>query len=113
LSLFKIFNYILRHLYMGCQWKELPIERDGDDRPEIHHTRIYSAFRRWEADGCIDAIFVASVLRLEQDDLLDTTVIHGDGTTTAAKKGGDNIGFSGHKKMKGDKVVAFCDRRCN
>ena len=41
LSLFKIFNYILRHLYMGCQWKELPIERDGDDRPEIHHTRIY------------------------------------------------------------------------
>ncbi|MGU3416571.1 transposase [Enterobacter bugandensis] len=39
--------------------------------------------------------------------------MHGDGTTTAAKKGGDNIGFSGHKKMKGDKVVAFCDRNCN
>ena len=30
--------------------------------------------------------------------LLDTTVIHGDGTTTAAKKGDDNIGFSGHRK---------------
>jgi len=42
-----------------------------------------------------------------------TSVIHGDGTTTAAKKGGDNIGFSGHKKVKGDKVVAFCDRNCN
>ena len=41
------------------------------------------------------------------------TVIHGDGTTTAAKKGGDNIGFNGHKKIKGDKVVAFCDRNCN
>jgi hypothetical protein len=40
-------------------------------------------------------------------------VIHGDGTTAAAKKGGDNIGFSGHKKVKGDKVVAFCDRNCN
>jgi hypothetical protein len=53
------------------------------------------------------------VLTLEQGALLDTTVIHGDGTTTAAKKGGDNIGFSGHKKVKGDKVVAFCDRRCN
>jgi transposase len=48
-----------------------------------------------------------------QASLLDVTVIHGDGTTTAAKKGGDNIGFSGHKKMKGDKVVAFCDRNCN
>ena len=41
------------------------------------------------------------------------TVIRGDGTTTAAKKGGDNIGFSGHKKVKGDQIVAFCDRNCN
>jgi hypothetical protein len=38
------------------------------------------------------------VLKLHQDELLDITVIHGDGTTTAAKKGGDNIGFNGHKK---------------
>src|SRR6202051_4662335 len=96
----KILNYILRLLYMGCQWKELPIEKDGEGRPEIHHTRIYSAFRRWDADGCMDAIFTGSVLRLHQDNLLDITVIHGDGTTTAAKKGDDNIGFSGHKKVK-------------
>src|SRR5271166_721364 len=46
-------------------------------------------------------------------DLLDAAVIHGDGTTTSAKKGGDNIGFNGHKKVKGDKIVAFCDRHCN
>jgi hypothetical protein len=52
-------------------------------------------------------------LRLHQSSLLDVTIIHGDGTTTAAKKGGDNIGFNGHKKIKGDKVVAFCDRNCN
>jgi hypothetical protein len=26
LSLHKIFNYILQPLYLGCQWKELPIE---------------------------------------------------------------------------------------
>jgi transposase len=113
LSLFKIFNYILQQLYLGCQWKELPIDKDGEGRPEIHYTRIYSTWRRWEADGCIDAIFAGSVMQLHQDGLLDTTVIHGDGTTTAAKKGGDNIGFNGHKKMKGDKVVAFCDRNCN
>ena len=48
LGLHKIFNYILRLLYMGCQWKELPIEKDGEGRPEIHYTRIYSALRRWE-----------------------------------------------------------------
>lgn len=44
---------------------------------------------------------------------LDTSVIHGDGTPTAAKKGGDNLGFSGHKHIKADKVVASCDRKCN
>jgi transposase len=113
LSLHAIFNYILRLLYLGCQWKELPIEKDRQGRPEVHYTRIYSAFRRWEADGCMAAIFAGSVMKLHQDKLLDITVIHGDGTTTAAKKGGDNLGFSGHKKVKGDKVVAFCDRNCN
>ena len=110
LSPHAIFNYILKLLYLGCQWKELPIEKDRDGRPEIHHTRIYRTFRRWEAQGCIAAVFAGSVLKLHQAELLDISIIHGDGTTTAAKKGGDNIGFSGHKKMKGDKVVAFCDR---
>lgn len=109
----KIFNYILQVLYLGCQWKALPIEKDQDGLPEIHYLRIYSAFRRWEAAGCMGAIFEGLVLNLHQRNLLDTTVIHGDGTTTAAKKGGDNIGFSGHKRVKGDKVVAFCDRNCN
>ena len=84
-----------------------------EGRPEIHYTRIYRAFRRWQADGCFDVIFTGRWCGLHQADLLDVTIIHGDGTTTAAKKGGDNIGFNGHKKIKGDKVVAFCDRNCN
>src|SRR5450631_2116325 len=113
LSLHSIFNYILQALYLGCQWKELPIEKDQQGRPEIHYTRIYSAFRRWQAKGCLDAIFTGSVAALQEHGHLDVSVIHGDGTTTAAKKGGDNLGFSGHKKVKGDKVVAFCDRNCN
>ena len=91
----------------------MPIEKDEHGQPEIHYSRIYNAFRRWQMDGCFDAIFEGSLLALHEHDLLDTSIIHGDGTTTAAKKGGDNIGFNGHKKMKGDKVVAFCDRNCN
>jgi hypothetical protein len=98
---------------LGCQWKELPIDKDDGGCPEIHYTRIYCAFCRGEADGCIDAIFADLVMQLQQDALLDIAIIHGDGTTTAAKKGGDIIGFNGHKKLKGDKVVAFCDRNCN
>lgn len=107
LDLHKIFNYILKLLYLGCQWKELPIEKDANGLPEIHYTSIYRAFRRFEAHGCFDAIFEGVVLQLSRTGLLDTRVIHGDGTTTAAKKGGDNLGFSGHKHFKGDKVVAL------
>jgi hypothetical protein len=113
LPLHTIFNYILKLLYLGCQWKELPIKQNQDGQPEIHYTRIYSAFRRYEAQGCFDAIFAGTVGLLHQQELLDIRVIHGDGTTTAAKKGGDNLGFSGHKHLKDDKVVAFCDRNGN
>ncbi|TCK31969.1 putative transposase of IS4/5 family DUF4096 [Paraburkholderia sp. BL8N3] len=113
-ALHKIFNYILQALYMGCQWKMLPIDRNAEGHPEIHYTRIYRTFRRWQADGCIDAIFFSgAVQQLHHDQLPDLSVIHGDGTTTAAKKGGDNLGYSGHKHLKGDKVVALCDRNCN
>lgn len=113
LSLHAIFNYILKFLYLGCQWKELPIEKNKEGQPEIHHTRIYAAFRRYEAHGCFDAMFAGSVSHLHQNESLDISVIHGDGTTTAALKGGDNLGFSGYKHFKGDKVIPFCDRHCN
>ena len=59
-----IFNYILQFLYMGCRWKQLPIEKDAQGKPEIHFTRIYSASRRWQANGCIDAVYTSSVLML-------------------------------------------------
>jgi transposase len=113
LSLHTIFNYILKLLYLGCQWKELPIEKNKDGQPEIHYTRIYGAFRRYEAHGCFDNIFANSVSILSLKGHLDISVIHGDGTATVAKKGGDNLGFSGHKHHKGDKVIPFCDRNCN
>ena len=56
-----VFNYILQFLYMGCQCKQLPIDKDAQGKPEIHFTRIYSAFRRWQANGCFDAVRSGSV----------------------------------------------------
>ena len=44
LPLHALFNYILKLLYLGCQWKELPIEKDATGRREIHHTRIWRTF---------------------------------------------------------------------
>gem|GEM_PF-3654593 len=59
-----IFNYILKLLYLGRQWKELPIEKNKEGEQEIHYTRIYAAFRRYEAHGCFDAIFTGSVSQI-------------------------------------------------
>ena len=105
------------HPEIASHWvsveKGLPIEKDKDSHPEIHYTRIYRMFTQWIVRGCFDAIFVGSARQLHQNRLLDTSVVNGDGSTTASKKGGDNIGFNAHKKMRGDKVVAFCDRNCN
>jgi transposase len=71
----------------GCQWEEIPIEKDVSGKPEIHYTRIFRTFQRWQRDGCFEKIFVGSVQHLFENNLLDTDVIHGDGSTTAAKKG--------------------------
>src|ERR1700760_2438925 len=68
LSLHTLFNYILKLLYLGCQWKELTIEKDDQGREEIHYIGVYRAFRRWEADGCFDAIFEGTVLALHHHD---------------------------------------------
>ncbi len=87
LSYFTLFNYILKLMHTGCQWKEIPIEKDASGKPEIHHTRIFRTFQRWQQDGCFEKIFVNSVHQLFANKLLDTSVVHGDGSTTSAKKG--------------------------
>lgn len=112
-SVFKIFNYIMKFLYTGCQWKELPIDLSPDGKPEIHYTRVFRIFKHWIRNNVFTKIFENSVAILNKCGLLDTSILHGDGTSTVAKKGGDNIGYNGHKHMKGDKIAAFCDRLCN
>ncbi|WP_156962055.1 transposase [Candidatus Paracaedibacter symbiosus] len=74
-------------MHTGCQWKELPIEKNIFGQPEIHHTRIFRTFQRWQKDGCFKSIFVGTVHSLFQNNLLDTSIVHGDGSTTPAKKG--------------------------
>lgn len=113
LSLHKIFNYILYFIHTGIQWKKLPIEKDAQGQPEIHYTRIFHVFQRWVQDGSLDSVFINSVEELAHNNLLDCSILHGDGSITMAKKGGDNIGYSGHKHMKGEKVIAIVDRNVN
>lgn len=87
ISHFKLFNYILKLMHTGCQWEQIPIEKDKDGKAEIHYTNIYRAFKFWVEHGCFDKIFEASVMKLFREGRLDTDILHGDGTCTTAKKG--------------------------
>lgn len=113
LSYYKLFHYIMKILYTGMQWKSLPIDCDINGVPEIHYTSIFKIFKRWATDGSFESVFCETVVKLFKENLVDVSIIHGDGTNHAAKKGGDNLGYNQHKKLKGDKVVAACDRNVN
>lgn len=83
----KAFNYILKVLYTGMQWKELPIDKAPDGKAEIHYTVIYKLFARWADDGSLEKAFIASVKHLAGEKKLDLSLLHGDGSNTVAKKG--------------------------
>lgn len=83
LSLYKIFNYILSVLHTGMQWDQLQTKRNA-----LHYTNVYKWHNRWSKDGSYQALFDASVIHLHHLDQLDTSVLHGDGSNTVVKKGG-------------------------
>jgi transposase len=105
----RVFNLILWLLYTGMQWKCLPVPKDHDGKVAIHYTTVYKVFAKWSDDGSLEEAFIASVQHLADHHQLDLRILHGDGTNTVAKKGGDGIGYSGHKHQKGDKVIAIID----
>ena len=105
----RVFNLILWLLYTGMQWKCLPVPKDCDGKAEIHYTTVYKVFARWSDDASLEEAFIASVAHLSEHNQLDLSVLHGDGTNTVAKKGGDGIGYSGHKHQQGEKVIAIID----
>jgi transposase len=83
----RVFNLILWVLYTGMQWKCLPIPTDTHGKAAIHYTTVYKVFATWADDGSLWQAFVASVRHLAAEQHLDTSVLHGDGTNTVAKKG--------------------------
>ena len=75
------------------QWKCLPVPTDPDGTPAIHYTTVYKVFAKWADDGSLWQAFLASVRHLAAEKQLDTSVLHGDGTNTVAKKGAMGLAF--------------------
>jgi transposase len=87
LGYYRVFNLILWVLYTGMQWKGLPVPQDAQGKPAIPYTTVYKVFAKWADDGSLWQAFVASVQYLAAEQHLDTSILHGDGTNTVAKKG--------------------------
>jgi len=97
----RVFNLILRILFTGRQWKCVPVPTDPAGKPAIHYTTIYKVFATWADDGSLWQAFVASVRHLATEKHLDTSVLHGDGTNTVAKKGAMALATQATSTRKG------------
>src|SRR5256885_16262089 len=62
-------------------------EEGREKRPAMDLARGLSS-AKWADDGSLWQAFVASVRHLAAEKHLDTSILHGDGTNTVAKKGG-------------------------
>lgn len=107
IALYKIFNYILYVIHTGCQWYKLPIKKTAEGKPEISYSRIFKHFRAWLKKGCFDRMFESSVTLLAKNNQLDTSIVHGDGTSSAAKKGATTSGEMDTRRSKGIKLLLF------
>jgi transposase len=103
LGYYRVFNLILWMLYTGMQWKCLPVPHDPEGNPAIHYTTVYRVFAKWADDGSLWQAFIASVRHLAAEKHLDTSVLHGDGTNTVAKKGGMALAIPATSTRRGRK----------
>src|SRR5882672_11110786 len=81
-------------------------EEGQEKRPAMDLARGLSS-ARWADDGSLEDAFIASVGHLADQKHLDLRVLHGDGTNTVAKKGGDGLGYSG-SPVKVIHLLSFC-----
>jgi hypothetical protein len=99
----KPFNYILKVLYTGMQWKELPIDPGPEGKAELHYTGVFKLFARWAEDGSLQRAFIASVKYLDEAKKLDLSLLHGDGSNTVAKKGARPLATAATNTRRGRK----------
>src|SRR5262245_2103972 len=89
----RVFTLILRGLYTGMQWQCVPVPTEPDGKPAIPYTTVYRVFATWADNGALWQGCVARVRHRALAQQLDLSVLHGDGTTTVAKKGAMALAF--------------------
>ena len=84
IALFKVFNYVLYHLHTGCQWAQLPVATEGENK-EVSWQAVYYHFRKWSRDGSLKRVFERSLSRIREQ--IDTRHVKLDGSTRGQEGG--------------------------
>jgi transposase len=96
--LYQIFNYVFYALHTGCQWEEVPLKRDSQDRPVMSWQVPRYHFYKWCKDGSFERLFTAGILTIRYE--LDVSVLNLDGSHSAAKKGAKRSPIKAARKPK-------------
>jgi transposase len=96
--LYKVFNYIFHKLYTGCQWDQIPIDKDHNGQLIMSYQVPYYHFRKWSRDGSFQRLADAGILAIKYE--LNLSALYLDGTHTIAKKGAKVLLIRGGRKRK-------------
>ena len=109
IPLYRVFNYILYRMHTGCQWQQLPIERDRNDpeKKEISFDAVYYHFRKWSRDGSLKKVWESSIMTISKE--LNLSELNLDGSHAIAKKGGESVAYQGRKKAKTTNILPITD----
>lgn len=109
IALYKVFNYVLKKLYTGCQWKEVPLGPDPDnpEKQEISWHAVYYHYRKWSRDGSLEKVWQGSIMTIVAD--LNLSELNLDGSHAIAKKGGQSVAYQGRKKAKTTNILPISD----
>jgi hypothetical protein len=81
------FNSLLKVLYPGRQWQELPSAPGPAGKAALHYPGGFKLFARGAEEGSLERAFGASVKQLDAAHKLALSLLPGDGANTVAKKG--------------------------
>jgi hypothetical protein len=101
--LWNIFTYVLYKLHTGCQWPNLPIERDAHGQPVMSWQVPRYHFYNWRRDGSLQRLFDAGILTIKNT--LDLSELNVDGSHTIAKKGAKVSPIKAERKRR---PAIFC-----
>ena len=106
--LWEIVNAILYKFKTGIQWSMLPV-KSLINRRKLSYGAIYHHYRKWSKDGSWQSAFEQIMAKHKVQ--LDLSLAFIDGTHTIAKRGGQQVGQYGKRKIKSTNTLWFTDRQ--